>query len=298
MTISRPRRRGPRCRSPSTISTSMPGHAIAAGAQLALRGIVGLVGAEGARARRLGHAVELDEVAAEARLRLHQQIVRDRRGAVGERLHAREIGARHPRRVHQHQNDGRREKGVIDPLGSDQVEHRDRAEVLHDRRARAARHRDQRDVDASDVEERHRAQNGLADFVVQARSASAPVGRARGSCGSSAARPWVGRSSRTCRAGPRRRPARARAGDRAPRRRRSRRRDADSPRDRTRARSDGAWKRPAQRSLREFDEIRADDQQSRAAVADDVATSGAARRKLIGARATRALADAEQKSKK
>ena len=56
---------------------------------------------------------------------------------------------------------------MIDLLALDQVEDEIGDDVTDDGRTRAARHRDKRNVDACDMEERHGCQHRIADVVLQ-----------------------------------------------------------------------------------------------------------------------------------
>ena len=140
----------------------------AAGAQLALRRIMIGVREKRASAASLGHAVELNEVAAKAGACADEQIFGDGRGSIGDASHAGQIGAVDARRLHQHLYERGSEERMIDPLLADRVEHELWRGVSQNRRARAARHRDQRDIDAGDVKERHRRQHRVARFVFEA----------------------------------------------------------------------------------------------------------------------------------
>jgi hypothetical protein len=57
---------------------------------------------------------------------------------------------------------------MVDALVGNRIENELRRGVPENRRPRAARHGDQRDVNARDVEERHRRQHCIAGFVIQA----------------------------------------------------------------------------------------------------------------------------------
>ena len=119
----------------------------------------------GAKTHRFGKAVELCELRTEQVHGPLQQVFCNRRGAIGNCLEGREIAVIYPRHLAQHQDDGRHPEGMIDLMLFDQFEDFGRVDLAQDQRHRTLRARQNAEIAACDVEERHGIHHHIALII-------------------------------------------------------------------------------------------------------------------------------------